>query len=406
MLGGVYESYLSYIAQNPIEVDIGGKSGKLLKVEDKKELKQKSRKKRKEQGIYYTPKFIVDYIVKNTLGEKLKGIKTVGELKELKVLDPACGSGSFLTEALETINNKYKEFGASGGQSIKTNILLENIYGVDLDGQAVELARLNLLLDALDTKAKLPNLAKNIKNGNSLISGTENELKKYFGENWRDKKPFNWQEEFPEVLRQGGFDVIVGNPPWGANIDKDVEYLEEKYPDSTKFYKDIYKIFIDKSLSLLKSGGMLGFIVPNTFLYQPRYEDIKEVVNKYENFVINLGERIFHNVQLPSCVLVVVKQQGTNKYVKDLTRDKRELLVSRIYEAGAAPVKAIIKDTGITFDEVFLLKDAGVQYASVGAGKSGKGKSDLPQRIFSDHQDTIFDMPFIQVQIYQEMVGL
>ncbi|MBI4992943.1 MAG: hypothetical protein HZC26_02295 [Candidatus Magasanikbacteria bacterium] len=146
--------------------------------------------------------------------------------------------------------------------------------------------------------------------------------------------------------------------------------------------------------------------MPNTFLYQPRYEDIKEVVNKYENFVINLGERIFHNVQLPSCVLVVVKQQGTNKYVKDLTRDKRELLVSRIYEAGAAPVKAIIKDTGITFDEVFLLKDAGVQYASVGAGKSGKGKSDLPQRIFSDHQDTIFDMPFIQVQIYQEMVGL
>ncbi|MBI4992944.1 MAG: N-6 DNA methylase [Candidatus Magasanikbacteria bacterium] len=227
VLGGVYESYLSYIAQNPIEVDIGGKSGKLLKVEDKKELKQKSRKKRKEQGIYYTPKFIVDYIVKNTLGEKLKGIKTVGELKELKVLDPACGSGSFLTEALETINNKYKEFGASGGQSIKTNILLENIYGVDLDGQAVELARLNLLLDALDTKAKLPNLAKNIKNGNSLISGTENELKKYFGENWRDKKPFNWQEEFPEVLRQGGFDVIVGNPPWGANIDKDVEYLED-----------------------------------------------------------------------------------------------------------------------------------------------------------------------------------
>ncbi len=397
VLGGVYESYLSYIAQKLIEVDKEGKSGKLLKVEDKKEMKEKSRKKRKEQGIYYTPKFIVDYIVKNTLGEKLKEVKTVNELKKIKVLDPACGSGSFLTVALETINEKYKEFNSPGDQTTKTTILLENIYGVDLDAQAVELAHLNLLIDALDTRAKLPKLAKNIKNGNSLISGAEEELKKYFGDSWRNKKPFDWKDEFSDVFKQGGFDVIIGNPPWGANIDSDVKYFEEKYPNSTKSYKDIYKIFIDKSLSLLKSGGVLGFIVPNTFLYQPRYEDIKKVVNKYENFVINLGEKIFHNVQLPSCILIVIKQKGTNKFVADLTREKRELLASKIWKAGSGSPqdKAVIKDTGVTFDEVFLLKDAGINYQAVSVGKGAKGSSKLSEQLFYEgKQESKEDMEY------------
>lgn len=383
ILGGVYEGYLGYIAKNPIEVDKGGKSGKLLKVEDRKELKEKSRKKRKEQGIYYTPKFIVDYIVKSTLGEKLKEIKTVDELKKLKILDPACGSGSFITNALGAMNEKYKEFNSPGDQTTKTTILLENIYGVDLDAQAIELARLNLLLATLDTKAKLPT-PEHIKNGNSLISGTEAELKKYFGDNWRDKKPFAWQEEYTEVFKQGGFDVIIGNPPWGADIDKDTQYLEDQYPNSTKSYKDIYKIFIDKSLSLLKSGGMLGFIVPNTFLYQPRYEDIKKVINQYENFVINLGEKIFHNVQLPSCILIITKQTGANKFIADLTKEERGLLASKIWEAGGgtASAKAVVKDTGVIFNEVFLLKDAGVKHQRVDVGKAEKGKSDLRERIY------------------------
>ena len=314
ILGGVYESYLSYIAQNPIEIDKKGKDGKLFEVESKKDIKVKSRKKRKEQGIYYTPKFIVDYIVKNTLGEKLKEAKSVNDLKQIKVLDPACGSGSFLTRALEAINDKYKDFGNPGNQYTKTEILMSNIYGVDLDPQAVEFAKLNLLIDALDKKAKLPDLTGNIRVGNSLISGNEDELKKYFGSNYRDKKPFNWEEEFSGVFAlfnkggAGGFDVIIGNPPWGANIDKDAEYLGEKYPNSTQKHKDIYKIFIDKAISLLKEDGMLGFIIPNTFLYQPRYEDIKEIINRYENYVINLGEKIFKNVQLPSCVLILKKK--------------------------------------------------------------------------------------------------
>ena len=196
ILGGVYESYLGHIAQNPI------KAGKAGKEKDKKEIKTKSRQKRKEQGIYYTPKFIVDYIVENTLGKKLKEVKSMRELKKIKVLDPACGSGSFLNKALQVINDKYKDFGNPGKQETKSEILMSNIYGVDLDPQAVELAKLNLLVSALDKKAKLPDLTGNVRVGNSLISGSEKELKKYFGKEWREKRPFNWEEEFRDVFAE------------------------------------------------------------------------------------------------------------------------------------------------------------------------------------------------------------
>ena len=275
ILGGVYESYLGYIAQNPIEVDREGKSGKLLKTEDKKETKEKSRKKRKEQGIYYTPKFIVDYIVENTLGKKLEEAKSVNDLKKIKILDPACGSGSFLTKALETMNGKYKDFGNPGNQYTKTEVLLNNIYGVDLDSQAVELAKLNLLIDALDKKAKLPDLTGNIRVGNSLISGDEKELKKYFGDYWHEKKPFNWDEEFSFCrLDQGkescDFDVVIGNPPYifarGGNFNEAEKKYYYDHFKLSQYQINTFLLFIERGISLLKDGGHFGFIIPNNWL--------------------------------------------------------------------------------------------------------------------------------------------
>ncbi|KKS35362.1 MAG: hypothetical protein UU95_C0002G0068 [Parcubacteria group bacterium GW2011_GWC2_42_12] len=198
VLGNVYESYL----------------GHQLKKSKKQEESGKNLKKRKEQGIYYTPKYIVDYIVTNALGPVLDKCKSINDLQKIKILDPACGSGSFLVAAMNFLIKKYEEFGAKPDGYLKIQILQQNIYGVDLDQQAVELARLNLLLNTFDSQTKLPNLGGNIKNGNSLISGTDEELEKYFGKNYRDKNPFNWQEEFSDVFKQGGFDCIIGNPPY------------------------------------------------------------------------------------------------------------------------------------------------------------------------------------------------
>lgn len=377
VLGSVYEGYLGYKLQQS-------------KTEGNKDLLSKDSRKRKEQGIYYTPKFIVDYIVGHTLGPVLDKCKTINDLQKIKVLDPACGSGSFLVAAFQAIVKKYEEFNQEPADAfIKIQILENNIYGVDLDEQAVELARLNLLLNTFDSKLKLPNLGNNIKNGNSLISDTGDELRKYFGKDYRDKKPFNWEEEFRAVFEHGGFDCVIGNPPWGANIDKEAEYLAFKYPESTKAHKDTYKIFIDLALAKLKSAGQLGYVVPNTFLYQPRYSDIKNLLDKFNYLVVNLGERIFGNVELPCCILIVEKEKGTNHIVLDLMKvDRAELpgailnLTSESVTATSAAVSRIVKNTGLTFDDVFLMKDAGINYQAVKVGKGQKGQSTLGKQLF------------------------
>jgi hypothetical protein len=165
--------------------------------------------------------------------------------------------------------------------------------------------------------------------------------------------------------------------------------LAVKYPESTKAHKDTYKIFIDLALQKLKNYGRLGFVSPNTFLYQPRYQDVKDLLDNYNYTVLNLGENIFGNVQLPCCVLVVEKEKGDKHIVIDLTKIAREELPSAILNttpesaAKASAVNtAVIKNTGLIFDEVFLMKDAGINYQAVKIGKAEKGKSELGKLLF------------------------
>ena len=276
VLGAVYENYLGYKLEQ---------TKKKLFDQDLDLIK--SHRKRKEQGIYYTPKFIVVYIVQNALGPILDKCKSVDDLQKIKILDPACGSGSFLVAAMNFLIKKYEEFGAKPDGFLKIQILQNNIYGVDLDEQAVELARLNLFLNTFDSQTKLPSLGGNIKNGNSLISGTDEELEKFFGKNYRDKKPFNWQEQFPEVFKQGRFDVIIGNPPYvGARElgQNDKIFFEKNYLTAKEQY-DLYILFIEKSFSLLKTAGFLSFIVPNKFLVTKYGFELRKMIT--ENSVLS-----------------------------------------------------------------------------------------------------------------------
>jgi len=297
VLGKVYEQYLGHLLQK------AGKRGEDL-----------GKTKRKKQGIYYTPTFIVDYIVQNALGPVLDGCKTIQDLKKIKVLDPACGSGSFLIKALEMINEKYKKFGAPGDTYTKILILTENIYGVDLDEQAVEITRLNLLLNALEKRLKFP-LLTNIKNGNSLISGTNEELVKYFGRNLEDRKSFNWKEQYPEIFKGGGFDVVIGNPPWGAKIEElDKKYYKNLFQSGTGII-DTFALFIEKSLSLLKENGCLGFVLPDIILLK-NYPQIRKLVLDNTSILNTYYTGMaFKDVNLDSVVMIFKKER--NKLDRD-----------------------------------------------------------------------------------------
>jgi len=366
VLGSVYENYLGYRLSK-------SKKGLTL---------SKDAKKRKEHGIYYTPDYIVDYIVKNALKPVLDKCNSVAELKKIKVLDPACGSGSFLIKAMDLIYKKYEEFGNRGGTYTKLAILLDNIYGVDLDPQAVEIARLNLLLNILEEKIKLPLLDKNIKNGNSLISGTDEELKRYFGENFRDKKPFNWQEEFPEVFKQGGFDVIIGNPPYisfysrESHLDQyiqDVQFLTDKY-ELTQIYSDrrlnTVMFFIERSLQILRAHGNLGFVIDANFLEKPFRALRSWLVEK--KFVVKISQKFsaFNEVASDQNLLFVKKSKSelpfevlsfdgnvgnfTNSKIKVLSEKFKEDVVNlnpkkiNLYKVGILPLKELaLVSTGV-----------------------------------------------------------
>jgi len=281
VLGNIYEQYLGYIIKGEKKIRLA-----------------KERKHRKEQGIYYTPTYIVDYIVKNTVTEFTKN-KNLDQILEVKILDPACGSGSFLIRTFSELCNiiedrlkkgerskkilSFKTYNGKLSISQKIYILMNCIFGVDLDERAVEIAQLNLLLKILEGESrktlsnikqmkKLLPMLENIKYGNSLIND----------EKIAGNKAFKWQEEFKEVMSKGGFDIVIGNPPY---IDyreiNETEFIKKHYYSAK--VKDKYNIlilFIEKGLNLIKNGGLLGFIVSNQFLCSDFGLKIREFILK------------------------------------------------------------------------------------------------------------------------------
>jgi len=306
VLGTIYEQYLSHI----------------LKKTEKRAKLTENHLHRKEQGIYYTPTYIVDYIVRNTLGELLKNKKM--DVEKIRVLDPACGSGSFLIKAFDLLNEYYQkdkyyqqtELDLKTGIpfTTKVKILQNNIFGVDLDKQAVEIAQLNLLLKIAEKGHRLPLLEQNIKCGNSLIDD-----EKVAGD-----KAFIWNDNFKEIMGEGGFDIIIGNPPYGAlfsNNEKD--FIKIAYESATGRY-DSYYYFIERSIRLLVDGGFLSFITPDTWLTNYQTKNLRNLILSACAVVriVGLPQGVFAEANVDTCIIIVRKEPNYG------IRRKNTLIVS------------------------------------------------------------------------------
>ena len=288
VLGNIYEQYL----------------GNILKSTPKRAKLEESKIHRKEQGIYYTPSYIVDYIVKNTVGKYIK-THTPEEIHKVKILDPACGSGSFLIRAYRELENYWnQQYGnqetlkfdeGESFYSMKVEILKNNIFGIDLDPKAVEIAQLNLLLQISETKQRLPLLQNNIKVGNSLINDTS-----------VSDKAFKWEEEFPEIMKEGGFDIVVGNPPYGADLNKiskeflTTRYKKDKTGNSASF-------FIWNSINVLKLNGIFGMIVPKQLTYITNWKGTRNLL--LDNGILQVIDvsEAFGYVELEQVIVIANK---------------------------------------------------------------------------------------------------
>lgn len=328
ILGSAYEQFLGKVIRiTPAHH---------AKIEEKPEV-------RKAGGVYYTPQYIVDYIVKNTVGKLIEG-KTPKEISKIKILDPACGSGSFLIGAYQYLLDFHKEYYGDIGKvskakkdspltpegylttAEKKRILLNNIFGVDLDVNAVEVTKLSLLIKCLEGETEasiqqqfklwnervLPTLENNIKTGNSLVDTDYYENQIDFGEE-KGIKPFNWQKSFPNAFSIGGFDVVIGNPPWGADFsDETLSYLRNKNKEIIVRMIDSFMYFVYKSYSLLKANGFFGMILPDVLLYQTDNLKLREFILKFTSIelLLNLGD-VFENVTRPASIIVYSKSIPT-----------------------------------------------------------------------------------------------
>jgi len=354
ILGSIYERFLGKtIRFRSVKGDT-----RTAVIEEKPEVK-------KAGGVYYTPQYIVDYIVQNTVGEKIKN-KTPNEITKIKICDPACGSGSFLVGAyqyllnyhldyytqdknLETALKKNKIYKA-GVDSYKLtieekqNILTSTIFGVDIDSQAVEVTKLSLYLKLLENEGKqhkdwlfkysstlLPSLEDNIKCGNSLIGNdfyTQGNFD--FSEDDRIKvNCFDWDVEFKflttnhtnkhEQEDTGIFDVVIGNPPYfniqtlGAKSEI-AQYIQRKNPNIWQDKSDILFYFLAKSMQLSKDS--MGFILSNAFLFSDKAQKLRnEIINdgrlsKIVNFEQYL---VFKNASITSGIFVFNKEKLNTK---------------------------------------------------------------------------------------------
>jgi type I restriction-modification system DNA methylase subunit len=315
LLGSIYERYLGSTIRP---------TAKTVRVEEKPEV-------RKAGGVYYTPQYIVDYIVKNTVGKIIEG-KTPKQIEKIRILDPACGSGSFLIGAFQYLIDYHVRYliehpkdaqvhplfpdlikGDASEPRLsvvrKARILRNNLFGVDIDPQAVEITMMSLYLKALEGEKSqlppkhhlLPELKYNIICGNSLIGPDiyKDEQLGFFGDEERERiNAFDWDSEssgFGQIVKQGGFDCVIGNPPYGALL-QDVErtYLSDNFEAATKDL-DSYSLFMECAIGKCRPGGCVSMIVPTGWYSGPKFSRLRHFIATHTDpeIFVNLPYDIF-----------------------------------------------------------------------------------------------------------------
>ena len=339
IIGNAYEQFLGKT------ITIGNNSK--AKIELKPEV-------RKAGGVYYTPEYIVDYIVENTVGEKIKG-KTPKEIANIKIVDPACGSGSFLIGAYKYLLNYHREYYSKQGKKkflgskedaitedgelalwVKKQILINNIFGVDIDSNAVEVTKLSLLLKCMENETPasimnnqslfneraLPSLDENIKCGNSLIgndfySGGDSlniDIETQYKINC-----FDWEDEFKNVFACGGFDVVIGNPPYGAELSEiERNYLEKKFSLSNT---NTAALFLGVLKNFLKDNCRGGYIIPKSFIYASNWESSRDLMIDDLFELVDCG-KVWKEVKLEQVITLFEKGFKNDSYITSIREDK------------------------------------------------------------------------------------
>jgi hypothetical protein len=340
ILGQVYEQFLGKVIRLT--------EGHRAVVEEKPEVK-------KAGGVYYTPTYVVDYIVQTTVGHLLED-KTPRQAAKLKILDPACGSGSFLIGAYEYLLKWHRDFytkdnpekWAKGAKPVlvqvgpgnwkltiaeRKRILLDNIFGVDIDTQAVETTKLSLLLKVLEGETQqslqpvlrlfheraLPDLGDNIKCGNSLIGPDfyqQQQMPVVDEEEQYRVNFFDWwgKDGFPAIKEAGGFDAVIGNPPY-VRIQgfpkSETDYLTTHYRSATGNC-DLYVSFVERGLALLNQTGMFGMITPNKFFRTDYGEGLRRLLSSKRSVhrIVDFGADQVFTATTYTCLLFLQNRQA------------------------------------------------------------------------------------------------
>lgn len=358
ILGHIFEHSLNEIEEVKAEVE-----GKPV---------DKNKTKRKKDGVYYTPKYITRYIVENTVGklceEKRKELGIVEEeylterkrnkstkkplldkleayrewLLQITICDPACGSGAFLNQALDFLITEHRYIDELKAkitgfdlvfEDVENSILENNLYGVDLNEESVEIAKLSLWLRTARRKRKLNSLNNNIKCGNSLIDDAA----------VAGDKAFNWEKEFPHVFAKGGFDVVIGNPPYvnakGENFSAlEKEYYYTSYHVAT-YQIDTYLLFIEQSHKIIKPKGVTSLIVPNAWLNNLSLSGVRAYfLDQFHIMgIVNTPMGVFPDATVDTIIFTFSRQSSETENKKEVSvqvSQARGTEIEYLYEIG------------------------------------------------------------------------